>query len=128
MTKMFFTVISGVIVYVILKKYNPEYAVLAQISTIIIIFLLVYPHLCDIIDLIYEYSNLTDSDIEYFSIVIKSLGIALIAQLASDICRDNGSGTLASQIEFAGKLMMITAAVPIINSLVRLTIQFTDSI
>ncbi len=128
MIKIIGIAVSGTIIYVILKKYCPEYAVLAQIGAVIIVAFIAYPYLCDMLDLINNYTVGTELETEYFGIIIKSLGIAVVAQFSSDICRDNGSSALASQIEFAGKIIMISAAIPVIKGIVELTVQIIDKI
>lgn len=128
MIKIIGIALSGTVIYVILKKYCPEYAILAQIGAVIIVAFISYPYLCDMLDLINYYSAGTELETEYFGIIIKSLGIGVIAQFSSDICRDNGSSALASQIEFAGKVIMISAAIPVIRGIIELTVQLIEKI
>ncbi len=127
MSKIIGIAVAGTVVFVLLKKYSPEYAVLSQISAIIIVVFLAYPYLCEMLDLIYEYSENTGIETDYFRIIIKCLGIAVVSQFSSDLCRDNGSSSLASQIEFAGKLMMLSVSVPVIRSIIELTVRIINA-
>lgn len=51
--------------------------------------------------------------------VVKIAGIACTAQIAADICRDSGENALASKVELTGRLMMISAALPMLLKLAR---------
>ncbi|HHW25382.1 MAG TPA: stage III sporulation AC/AD family protein [Bacillota bacterium] len=53
----------------------------------------------------------------YAAPLIKSLGVALIAQTAADICRDMGESATASKVEFAGKVEIMLLCLPMINEL-----------
>lgn len=128
MSKLVGIAVAGTVVFVLLKKISPEYAVVSQISAVIIISFLAYPYLCDMLDLVYDYSEKSGIETDFFKIIIKCLGIAVVSQFSSDICRDNGSASLASQIEFAGKLMMIGASIPVIRSIIDLTVRIIEAV
>ena len=51
---------------------------------------------------------------EYTQIMIKALGIALLTHVTASICRDCGEGSVASGVEFAGKLEILFLCLPII--------------
>lgn len=127
MSKLVGIAVTGTVVCVLMKKYAPAYAVFAEVCSVIIVAFLSYPYLCDMVDLIKEYSTDSGIDISFIRIIIKALGIATVTQFASDICKDNGSSALAGNIEFAGKLLMLVSAVPIIRSLIELTVRIIDS-
>ncbi len=59
-----------------------------------------------------EVSGVTDS---VLAILLKTLGIALTARLAADLCRDSGLGAAATAAEFAGSAAALYAALPLIR-------------
>lgn len=62
----------------------------------------------------------TGGSSEYLEILIKSLGICFLTQLAADICRDSGEGTLATQAETAGKTALLIIALPLFEKAAEL--------
>jgi stage III sporulation protein AD len=54
----------------------------------------------------------------YFAVAIKALGIALVCQLASEICRDCGEASVGGRIELAGKAAIIIISLPVLKNLV----------
>lgn len=62
----------------------------------------------------------TGGSSEYLDILFKSLGICFLTQLASDICKDSGEGTLAVQAETAGKTALLIIALPLFEKAAEL--------
>jgi len=56
----------------------------------------------------------------YLAIVIKIIGVAYLCQFAAELCRDVGEGAIAGKIELAGKVMILTLSMPIIDHLLDL--------
>lgn len=55
----------------------------------------------------------------FLSVLIKSLGIALLCGSAADVCRDCGETALGAKVESAGKAMIILLSLPIIKYLLE---------
>ena len=55
----------------------------------------------------------------YFKILLKVIGITYLAEFSSDLCKDAGANTLASQIELFGKLSILVLCMPIMTSLLE---------
>ena len=119
--------VTGAVSYLILKKYSSEFTVLFEIGAVIFLFLYVYPYLCEIVDLIKNYGTDSGIDSAYINIIVKALGISLVTQFSSDLCKDAGENALASKTEFAGKIVMLASALPIIRSLFELTVRIIDA-
>lgn len=65
-----------------------------------------------------EYLRLGSSALqEGFSCVVKAVGISLVTQSACDTCCDYGQTALAGKLEFAGKLAILAAALPLFKEM-----------
>ena len=53
-------------------------------------------------------------------VLAKAAGIALTAQLARDVCKDAGQSALAGQVELAGRVLILLAAMPLLGRLLEL--------
>lgn len=69
----------------------------------------------------------TNINTEYISILIKSLGICFIVQLASDACRDAGESAIASKVELAGKFAVLLVALPLFSQVAELVLSLIAS-
>lgn len=101
---------------IVLKQFKPELALPVTITGIVIILLTIItrfvPHI-EFIDGLWIAEGLKG----YATPLVKSLGIALIAQTASDICKDMGENSAASKVELAGKAEIMLLCLPLINEL-----------
>ena len=120
--------VSGIIliiavISITIKKYLPEYSMLINIASGIIILSLI---LTTLIPIINKINNLLESlciSKEYGIILFKCMGICLIAQFASDACRDAGETSLASKVELAGKVSIVTVAFPLFEKVFQTAIK-----
>jgi stage III sporulation protein AD len=78
------------------------------------IFLLMIGQLNEVISFITSIAKKANIDTFYIGIVLKILAIAYITSFCSEICKDSGASTIASKVEFAGKIMILALAVPIL--------------
>ncbi|MBQ7161410.1 MAG: stage III sporulation AC/AD family protein [Clostridia bacterium] len=70
----------------------------------------------DFIDSLNENGRFTD----YFSIMMKSLGTAMLGECACDICRDCGEQSIANGVELCTKISLLILALPLITKLTGL--------
>ncbi len=57
---------------------------------------------------------------KYLETLLKALGITLLVQLCSQICRDAGEAALASKLELVGKAEILLLCLPLISELITL--------
>ena len=115
--------VVGLVAVVILRGFRPEYAVIAGIITGILILLSAVTEFSSVIDYIRNVTEKTGFSL-YSSVILKSLGIGILAQTTADICRDSGEGAIASKVEFAAKIMILILCIPILKALLDLIADF----
>ncbi|MGI5901961.1 MAG: stage III sporulation protein AD [Desulfitobacteriia bacterium] len=113
------TVISAV-----LRQIRPEIAIQLSILAGITIFLVAMDKIRLVIDLLQRLAEQANVSSYYLLIVLKIVGIAYLAEIGSQICRDAGENALATKVEIAAKIFVVVLAIPIIvaimDSMVRL--------
>ena len=103
-----------------LLRNNGELRLALTVVTVAILFAAAAENLLSIKQLISDLLDKTGLDELYLRVIFKGLGICYISQLSADCCRDSGQSALASQIEIAGKLSMITVALPLFKAVIEL--------
>lgn len=103
----------------ILKNYRPELAMQVSIAAGIVILAFGIRIIAGIADEANALMNRYGLDPNGMKSVGKMIGIAYIAQFSADTCRDCGESSLAGKVELAGRLMMVTAAIPLVISTVE---------
>ena len=90
----------------------------------VVIFAAVLGELIPAFDTIRSMMQQVQIDGQYIEILLKSLGICFITQIASESCRDAGESAIASKIELAGKLMLVVLALPMFEEIVSIALGF----
>ena len=100
----------------VLKSYRPEIAMQVSITAGIIILAYGMNTVESVMNSARTVMNQYGLDPEGMISVGKMIGIAYIVQFSADTCRDCGESSLAGKVELAGRLMMVTAAIPLVLS------------
>lgn len=116
--------IVAVCIVVLLRQYKPEYALMVSLICSVVIFAAVLGELVPAFDTIRSMMQQVQIDGQYIEILLKSLGICFITQIASESCRDAGESAIASKIELAGKLMLVVLALPMFEEIVSIALGF----
>ena len=121
-TKVIALGLIGTIFSVLLKKENPQIAMLTASATGILIFLMLCSPLGELISLLRKTAEQAGVGEGYFGIVLKVIGIAYLTQFGAQLCADAGESAIAAKIEMAGKVLMMTAAAPVLTGLLETVI------
>ncbi len=106
---------------VVIRQYKPEYALPVSIAAAVVLLSYLLLNSEPIIGSINRLSQMLGDASQYVSILLKALGICLIAQLSSDICRDCGENSLAGRIETGGKIAVLIIALPIFEDVLSIS-------
>lgn len=98
----------------IIKQQRPELAVQLGLTLATIIFLMVLAKIQVVLNVFQDLADKANISQMYLNTVLKIIGVAYITEFGSQVCRDAGEGAVASKIEFAGKVMIMVMAIPII--------------
>lgn len=108
----------------IIKQQRPEMAVQLSLALATIIFLMVLGKIQVVLTLFQDLAQKANISQMYLTTILKIIGIAYITEFGAQVCRDAGEGAVAGKIEFAGKVMVMVMAIPIIalvlDTIVRL--------
>ncbi len=115
--------IVSAILAIVIKKQSPEMGVAISIAASILIFFLLLPKLEAVFTVIKSISESLDANIRYISIIFKIIGIAYITEFGSQVCIDAGETSIASKIDLAGKILIMSISAPILLSVIDLIVH-----
>lgn len=108
----------------IIRQQRPEMAVQLSLALATIIFLMVLGKINVVLNLFRDLAEKANISQMYLNTILKIIGIAYVTEFGAQVCRDAGEGAVAGKIEFAGKVMVMVMAIPIIalvlDTIVRL--------
>ncbi len=108
--------ILGLVVTVILRNLRPDFAVYASIIVVLILLGTSVASMASVIRSLTTLSEETGFSV-YTSVIVKTLGIGLLAQMTADVCRDSGASSIAAKVEFSAKILILGLCIPILQVL-----------
>jgi len=108
--------VSAVIMIVIMKQMKAD---IAPQITVALCVMLSTAAFTSILPLVSFSSDLVSDHLaqEYATPLIKSLGVAILAGISADICRDCGENAVASSVELVGKAEILIISLPMLKEL-----------
>jgi len=111
--------IIAALLVIIVREQKPQFAFLITLFTGVFLFLLVIGKIGAVIEVINELANRSGIPDVYLKTILKIIGIAYVAEFGAQMVRDAGQESIASKIEFAGKIFILVLAIPIINVIIE---------
>jgi len=78
------------------------------------------------LDVLPAFAQQSGVDAELTKFLLRVTGIALICELAAQLCRDAGSGGLAQKVELGGKVVILCACLPLVRELSACALSLLD--
>jgi stage III sporulation protein AD len=110
------------------RRERPEFAVMISLVTSVIILAEVTKGVEGIIGELRTLIEESGVDIKYFTMALKAVGMAYIAQFAAEILRDSGENVAATKVEAAGKICILALTMPVMTSFLQLCVKVVNGI
>jgi len=107
------------VLILVVREQKPMFAFLLAAFTGLFIFLYVIGKIEAVISVLEQLADRSGIPSIYLKTILKIIGIAYIAEFGAQIVRDAGQESVASKIEFAGKVLILVMAVPIIGVIIE---------
>jgi stage III sporulation protein AD len=107
----------GAIAAVLLRQNRPELGMLVSLGCGIILISMGMNAVQQALEVVQRLMQQGGIDREYAAILLKSLGVCIVTQVAADACRDSGENAIAAKIEFIGKLSILGISLPLFAKL-----------
>ena len=118
LVKVAIIAITSAMAVLIIKKTNPELAVVLSISAGIMIMILILDSLFEVVYTFYGIADLTGIDSEIFEIILKIIGIGYISEFSASVCTDSGNESIGDKVLLSGKIVIMLMALPIIKGII----------
>ena len=105
---------------IFLRQHNKTVSLFLIIFASLLIFFETAGTLYEIISALNDMASGMQEASSYLRLMFKVLGIALITQVISDLCRDSGESALAGQTEVAAKIIIVSLILPLLQTVVKI--------
>ena len=109
----------GVAVTAVIRQWRSEFLPLVRLAFV----LRFGGAILGMVSPLLSYLRLFDAESgleEWISLPIKALGIAVLTQVCSDICRESGEAGLGGGVELVGKVEILLLCLPLIEKILSI--------
>ena len=117
--KIVIACICGSIFILVLDK-SKEFGVYISLVIGIAVIYSILDKIKPIFDIAGRFSSIINIENTYIRILFQIVGIAFITEFGASLCKDAGQAAIASNIEIAGKVMIVVSALPLIIGIVNM--------
>ena len=113
-----------VVASIIIKQVKPEIAMLITLAGSVVIIMLTVQMLQGVFGSFMSIFNKTGVSNSLFVPVLQIIGIGYLCEFGANLCIDGGCNSIADKILFCGKITILIIALPIINSVIDVVLEF----
>ncbi len=110
-------VLVALILLLILRQIKPEWSVLIRLTVAVMAAGVTVGMVVTVMAFAEELAGLGGGglDADTWGILVKSLGVAFLCEVAASVCRDSGEAGLAGWVEMAGRVEILLLSLPLIR-------------
>lgn len=121
---IFLKIIAGilitVILYQVLAKSAKDTAILLSLLVCCMIASVAVGFLTPVIEFLQRLQNIGNLDTDLVQIMVRSVGIALLSQIVTQICADAGNGALGKALQILSATIILWIALPLFTIFIDL--------
>ena len=121
-------VLITVILYLTISKQNKEISSLVAITGCCAVMLAASSYLRPIIEFIKKLKLVIGFDNELINVLLKAVGIGIIAEITTLICTDSGNASLGKTLQILASAVILCISLPIFDQLLELLQQILGAI
>ena len=113
-------VLIAVVLGLSLGKQEKDFAVLLTLAVCCMVMAIAVSYLEPVLDFLRELEALGDLQGDMLGVLLKAVGIGLVAEFAGMVCTDAGNGSLGKQLQMLGSAAILYLSIPIFSALLSL--------
>lgn len=111
--------IFAIFMILTLKEQRKDIALVLSILTGIGILIFSITKISSVVEMLNDLILKSGMNKEFFAIILKVTGISYLIEFTKNICKDAGETSVATKIEMAGKVIIVSLSLPLISALVN---------
>ena len=110
--------IIGLILTAVIKQWKADFLPLVRLAVTAVFTLCALSVATPFISFVKDL--MPESVVVWAKPLLKALGIAVLTQISSDLCRECGEASIASSVEMIGKIEILLLSIPLIEKIMAL--------
>lgn len=104
--------VAAALLSAFIRKERAEFSVVLGMIAGIVIFYCVLTQISVVVNFVTEMLDMVAIEAGYYFQLLKMLGVAYVAEFASNICKDAGQQSVAGMIELFAKISIVVLSIP----------------
>lgn len=121
-------ILVALVLYIVLQKQGKDIGILLSITVCAIVGVAALHYLQPVIDLISELKNIGNLDSGMLRIVIRAVGIGLLAEISMLICTDAGNASMGKILQLLASAVVLWMSIPLFTKLIELIQEILGTI
>lgn len=121
-------VLVGVVLSLVLVKQNKENSLLITVLVCCLVCITAMNYFHPLIEFMRKLERMGGLDPELFSILLKAVGIGLLAEISALICADFGNGAMGKTLQILAVIVILWISLPLLNKLMDLISGILEAI
>lgn len=109
--------VASALAVLLLRRSRPEIGAVAALAAGVLLLSIATPMISQLVSSITSMAEMGGVKSGYLAQLLKVAGISLLMDFAAQTCRDAGEDGLAAKAELAGRVMLLTLALPAMQTL-----------
>ena len=110
-------ILVALVFYLILAKQGKDISLLLTVVVCIMVVGVAVEYLTPVISVVEQLRSVGNLDSQMLNILLKTVAIALLAEIVENICSDSGNGAMGRSVQFLASGVILWMSVPLFNGL-----------
>lgn len=127
--KLFGGAIIAVMLLVILRRESPDMALSVKMCAGVILAVACIASMTPVIEYVGEVGESFGADESLsgaIEVLLKALGVSILAHVTANICRDAGEGSIAYYVELGAKIEILILSMPLLADIISLAAELLE--
>jgi len=121
-------VLTAVFLGLCLQKQGKELSVILSVGVCVMVLVVMLSYLSPVLDFVKTLGSLSGINSEMTSVVLKAVGVGLVAEMAETVCVDSGNSAMAKTIQMLSAGIILWLSLPVMKSLLDLVRQILEGV
>ncbi len=121
---VFMKVTAGILIAVVLSitlaKQGKDIALVLTVGVCAMVATIAVSYLQPVIDFMDKLQSIGNLNAEMISILLKTVGVGLVAEVVSLICADSGNSAMSKTVQILSGAVILWMSIPLLNKLIEL--------
>ena len=110
----------------LLKNWKPEFGMLASVAAAAVFMGWTVLQMIPVFTTVTSLAGRAGIGSENIRVLLKCLGICCLSEIGTSLCKESGQQAAASQIELAGKVLILASCMPVYEELLTLVLSLLE--